>query len=117
MRLAIRVSGVEVGGGAEMILFAVISENPGEAPDQGTGGSTHGKKENGPAVEAHEDFLSRAFQVRTARAMSRRKRTVTARTKTRAIRTDGEVWMACQLEAQDWWSQRTKTVSKKTGEM
>ena len=113
----IRGAGVEVGGGVEAVLLAVVFEDADEAPDEGAGGSPDGESEDDPAVEAHDDFFSRAFQVRTARAMSSRKRTVTARTKRRAMRTEGEVWMACQFEAQDWWSQRAKTVSRKSGEM
>ena len=110
-------AGVEVGGGVEAILLPVVSEDAGQAPDQRAGGEAHGNDQKGPAVKAHEDFLSRAFQVRTARAISRRKRTATAITKSRAIRTAGWLWIACQLADQDWWSQRTKTVRRKTGEM
>jgi len=95
------LAGVEVGGGAEAILFALISEDAGEAPDEKAGGPPDRNHQDHPAVEAHADLLSPAFQVRTARAMSSRKRTATTRTKIKAIRTEGWVWMACQLEAQD----------------
>lgn len=115
--LAIGFAGVEVGSGAEAILFPVIFQNPGEAPDERTGGEADGNGEKDPAVKGHTAFFSREFQTRTARAISKRKSMVTATTKSRAIRTEWEVWMACQLEAQDWWSQRTKTVRRNTGEM
>ena len=101
----------------EAVLLGLIAKHTGEAPNEETGGATDGENQDRPTVEAHARPLSRVFQVRTARPIRRRKRAATTKTKSRAMRTEWEVWMACQLEDQVWWSQRTKTVRRKTGEM
>ena len=89
--LAVGFAGVEVGGGMEPVFFAVIFQDPSKAPNERAASKADGENEKNPSVGAHGDFLSRAFQTRTARAISKRKSAVTATTKRRAIRTEWEV--------------------------
>ena len=89
--LSVGVARIEVGGAVEAVLFPVVPKDAGQTPDEGAGGEADGNDQNRPTVKGHELFPSRAFQVRTALAIRRRKRTVTATTKSRAIRTEWEV--------------------------
>ena len=77
VELKVGFARVEVGGSVHPICLIVLVENPKEAANEATGGSPNRKNKNDPTVEAHMDFLSRACQTRTARAMSRRKKMMT----------------------------------------
>ncbi len=100
-RLPVGFAGIEVRGGVEAVLFSVVPKDASQAPDERAGRKADGNQQESPAVKAHADFPSRIFQERTARAISRRKRMATAMTNSRAMRTAGWLWMACQFVSQD----------------
>ena len=102
VELKVGFSRVEVGGSVHPICLIVLADNPEEAANEATGGSPNRENENDPTVEAHMDFLSRACQTRTARAISRRKKTITEAMKRSVMRTEGFVWIAVRLSAPFW---------------